>query len=521
MTFWLITLAWACGTTDATPVTEYGPEHAFTLEISALRRDVSALKVRATQDELEVAERLRRHRHTASILRVLALRASDPAILADAKAHLRVAATLGRGGDSKIQRHACEATCELVALEAHDASNLVAARELAETLKGGPCAAEALQLNNGLSAYSAKNAAADWLDRRSRTESATLQKVAVYGLAAESNGKDPAARSVRVVSLFNQPVKFTRRENPSSRRVPRRITFSFENTSISKDLKEELKVTAAGLRGVLIDRDETSAELSFQLSERAKLHHYFLSDPFRLVVDVTPSEDVASDVRAVQTVVLDPGHGGRYDRGAKYEELSEADLVLDLAFRVAADLTRRMPRLRVLLTRQKDKRVTLEQRVAMANASGADLFVSIHLNSATEHVKHGGVTTFVLDTADDEQALKLAARENGTSIAQVKGLSKILANLHRQEQVRASNKLAALVHQSTLRSGRQKIPRLSDRGVRKAMFYVLVGARMPAVLLEASFLTRRQEAEALRTDGYREALATGISDGIVRYARGE
>jgi N-acetylmuramoyl-L-alanine amidase len=181
----------------------------------------------------------------------------------------------------------------------------------------------------------------------------------------------------------------------------------------------------------------------------------------------------------------------------------------------------RLPSTRVVLTREENRFVSLEQRTAMANAVGADAFVSIHLNAAWEDVQHGGVTTFVLDTNDDRQAVRLAARENGTSEHEVGALSRILAGLHRDEQATGSRGLAEHLHASTLAGGRRVLPRLYDRGVRSAMFHVLVGATMPAVLVEASFMTRRDEADALRTEGYRQALAEGIADGIVAYARGD
>ena len=132
---------------------------------------------------------------------------------------------------------------------------------------------------------------------------------------------------------------------------------------------------------------------------------------------------------------------------------------------------------------------------------------------------NGGVATFVLDTDNDRHATRLAARENGTSASEVTGLQRILAGLHRDDQVAASRAAAALVQRTTLVAGRRVIPTLPDRGVKSAMFYVLVGARMPAILVEASFLTQPEEARHLRTERYRQTLAEGIADGVVRYAR--
>jgi N-acetylmuramoyl-L-alanine amidase len=146
------------------------------------------------------------------------------------------------------------------------------------------------------------------------------------------------------------------------------------------------------------------------------------------------------------------------------------------------------------------------------------LFVSIHLN-AWATTDQGGVATFLLDTSDDSQALRLAARENGTEVSAVTELQKVLAGLYRRDQVAQSQRLAEAIHQQTLSAGRSVLPALVDRGVKRAMFYVLVGARMPAVLVEPSFITHPDEAQALTTDAYRDRLAAGIAAGIGRYAR--
>lgn len=226
-----------------------------------------------------------------------------------------------------------------------------------------------------------------------------------------------------------------------------------------------------------------------------------------------------AEASGVSIVVLDPGHGGR-DYGARAKSgLVEATLTLDIANRVRDELGARAKHLRVLLTREEDKMMALEDRVAYANSVAADLFVSIHFNDADEAVTHGGVTTYVLDTTNDVSALKLAARENGSSVADVTGMQAILARIERGSQARASRDLAARVQAGTLAGARMILADLPDRGIKSAGFYVLVGTTMPAVLLEASFLTEPREEAALATDAYRAALARGIAEGIVRYTQ--
>ncbi len=219
----------------------------------------------------------------------------------------------------------------------------------------------------------------------------------------------------------------------------------------------------------------------------------------------------------MQLVVLDPGHGGE-DRGSPgLYGLWEGEVALDLARRVKAALAGFLPSLRVRLTRDADVHIPLEERAGMANALGADLFVSLHLNAATTVVERGGVTTFVLDVENDRNVLRLAAHENGTRTTEVSAMQFLVGSLARKQQEKHSLELAEFVQRNTLASARRFLPKLRDRGVRSAMFYVLVGAQMPAILLEGSFLTQPDEARLLTESAYRSALAGGIARGIVNY----
>ena len=127
------------------------------------------------------------------------------------------------------------------------------------------------------------------------------------------------------------------------------------------------------------------------------------------------------------------------------------------------------------------------------------------------------MTTFVLDVDNDRNVLRLAARENGTSTTDVSPLQFLVGSLARAEQHTESLRLAQHVQRSALLAGRRYLPTLADRGVRSAMFYVLVGAQMPAILVEGSFLTQPDEALLLTEAAYRDAIAEGIARGIVHY----
>jgi len=219
------------------------------------------------------------------------------------------------------------------------------------------------------------------------------------------------------------------------------------------------------------------------------------------------------------TIVLDPGHGGDATGAKGPNGIRESEVALSLALRVRRALSRMLPDVRVVMTRDRDVDLSLEARSALANALDADLFVSIHLNASDSPEDKGGVSTYVLDSTTDAAALRLAAQENGTDEAGVTALQLVLASLYRKDQVEHSRALAHDVQSSLLHSGRKVHPELNDRGVKRALFYVLVGARMPSILVEASFITRPEEAQLLATDRYRQALSDGIAQGIERYVR--
>lgn len=302
---------------------------------------------------------------------------------------------------------------------------------------------------------------------------------------------------------------------PRAHRLARRIVQRFAGRSGAARCVAEARQMARMLRKARPRPGDGRGGTEADASPPAGPHPVIVAD-----AEPKPSRrgPGARGDKGFPTILLDPGHGGD-DRGARHGGLVEARVALDVTRRAARLLAKRLPRARVLMTRHGDDFVSLEQRTAMANAADADVFVSVHLNAADETVERGGVATFVLDVGNDEQALRLAARENGTTMEEVTGLQRILAGLVRRHQSDGSRRLAQTVHGALLARARQVLPKLPDRGVKEAMFYVLVGARMPAVLVEASFLTHPAEARMLRTDRYRQALGDGIAEGILRHVQ--
>ena len=342
-------------------------------------------------------------------------------------------------------------------------------------------------------------------------DKAQLVRIDVYGAATDDTA------GARVVLLFEGAPLFQQKQLPANGILPARIAIELEDVEWGDAVPVSQSVERGGLRRVRLATPNPRVVLDLQPGATGRL--FYLTDPYRIVVDVSAVSRLRQKRRPL--VVLDPGHGGR-EPGAANERhgLVESQVALDLAELTASRLSAIMPRVRVMLTRSTDVDLSLEERCALANAMEADAFVSIHLNASSEPVRKGGVTTFVLDTTNNRQALRLAARENGTRVAEVTGIQSLLAKYHRRTQAEGSRTLAGKIQRHTLKRGRSVLPKLSDRGVRQAMFYVLVGARMPSVLVEASFLTYEPEARALTHRNYRRALADGIASGIASYLLG-
>ncbi len=217
----------------------------------------------------------------------------------------------------------------------------------------------------------------------------------------------------------------------------------------------------------------------------------------------------------ISRVVIDAGHGG-YDPGASGRDLREADVVLDIAQRLA----RRLPRhgVEVVLTRRGDEYVPLMARTELANRVDADLFLSIHVN-ASRRAAARGVETYVLDFATDAESEAVAARENARTTRTLTELPELVRAIATGVKAQESERFAKLVQQRLVGKLRAVDPDLPDLGVKRAPFAVLIGARMPSVLAEVSFLTNRHDARFLATDSYRDLIADALLDAVLRYRR--
>lgn len=276
---------------------------------------------------------------------------------------------------------------------------------------------------------------------------------------------------------------------------------------------------------------------------------FSLKDPFRIVIDVwgkgsngspvnipdtsvaskkttktkqystdnLKSSDIARQLAlGVRKIVIDPGHGGS-DPGAPgyYKNVWEKDIVLKIAKKLAVRL-RDVLKCTVVLTRSTDRKLTLEERTAIANTQRADLFISLHCNAAKNR-KLSGIETYILNLATDEQAIAVAARENATSEKNISDLEYILSDLMKHAKIEESTRLANVVHTAFVGNMKKKYSRINNLGVKRAPFYVLLGARMPSILIETSFLSNKEECKRLMSDAYQTHISNSIALGVQKY----
>ena len=213
----------------------------------------------------------------------------------------------------------------------------------------------------------------------------------------------------------------------------------------------------------------------------------------------------------VRRVIIDPGHGG-HDTGAIGKDgTREKDITLAISQKLADELKERG--LEVILTRDEDRYVKLEDRAQFANDSRGDLFISVHCNSATNRKLHG-VETYTLNISSDRYSIRLAARENSSTEKGISDLQFILADLATKANTGESTRLASQVQKSLVGQLSHDYSNIKDLGTKEALFYVLLGVKMPAILVETSFLSNADEEERLNDEDYQDSVAESIAQGV-------
>jgi N-acetylmuramoyl-L-alanine amidase len=336
---------------------------------------------------------------------------------------------------------------------------------------------------------------------------------------------------------------------------PPRVFVDLQNTRPVEQFKDvTLSFPEDLVRQIRVGRHQgATTRVVLDLQSAARHSVYALYDPYRIIIDFERAAQRDADVvpsatwtsarpalppavapappRAnvqggfslsrqlglgISRVVIDPGHGG-HDPGAQVKSLNEADLVLDIALRLEK-LLLKQPGVEVMLTRRTNVYVPLEERTAIANRAGADLFLSIHAN-ASRNARVRGIETYFLNFAPNSEAEAIAARENAGSARTMHDLPDIVNAIALNNKIDESRDFASFVQSAMYDRLRRANRSTRNLGVKQAPFVVLIGATMPSVLAEISFVTNKQDAILLRTSSYRHHIAEALLTGITRYQK--
>lgn len=352
----------------------------------------------------------------------------------------------------------------------------------------------------------------------------------------------------RVMLELSQEARYEVRrlkEDPA-KGVPARLYVDIQGARVAMTSKDAIPVDDGLLSQVRIGQySEDIVRVVLDMTNLGAHNAFVLPGPYRLVIDiygqkalaptapiVAPAirDDLAKSkvldrsgkpvasappIQGLRKIVLDPGHGGKDPGAIGNGGIAEKDLVLTIARKLAAKLKKEM-NVQVVLTRNDDRFVPLEDRTALANAENADLFISLHMN-ASPNSDARGIETYYLDNTSDEAAIRLAARENSTARKNVSDLQFILSDMTQNLKLEDSITLAHRLQGAAVGGMGKVLGEVKDLGVKKALFYVLVGARMPSVLVEMFFISNREEGHAMSQGLYQDAMVDALFDGIQKY----
>jgi N-acetylmuramoyl-L-alanine amidase len=353
----------------------------------------------------------------------------------------------------------------------------------------------------------------------------------------------------RVMLDLSQDAKYEvrRLKEDASKGIPPRIYVDISSARLAMTSNEPVPVDDGLLRRVRVA--QFSADVVRVVLDMTNLRDhkaFILPEPYRLVIDLQGQKlaettavkepakvDRSSRINApikdtkvsqpmgnasgIRKIVIDPGHGGKDPGAIGVGGVMEKDLVLSVAKKLAAKLTTELG-VQVVLTRKDDRFIALEDRTYMANAEDADLFISLHMNASPNSDAHG-VETYYLDNTTDEAAMRLAARENASARKNISDLQFILSDMTQNMKLEDSITLAHRLQQSVVGGMSKVIGDVRDLGVKKALFYVLVGARMPSVLIEMFFVTHRVEGQVMSREAGQDAMVNSLFEGIQRYGQ--
>jgi len=322
----------------------------------------------------------------------------------------------------------------------------------------------------------------------------------------------------RVVISLTDQVEFSKKRLSN----PDRLYFDLKNSKITTEIKKNISVSNEMLKSVRASQfDADTVRVVLDLEKITDYKIVTLEDPVRVVIDIYGQ--TTTPASAKKRIVIDAGHGGHDPGAVGPKNLYEKDVVLDIALKLR-DLLSNNKNYEIFLTRDKDVFIPLEQRTAIANSKNADLFVSVHANASPRKAAKG-IETYMLNWTNDEEAMKVAARENAISLKKMRQMNKkemdildiIKNDLSRENKRDESIKLAHYIQKNMVSDLNKNYDHIVDLGVKQALFYVLFGAKMPSVLVEVSFISNPLEEKLLSKEDYRGDLAKSISAGITKY----
>lgn len=347
----------------------------------------------------------------------------------------------------------------------------------------------------------------------------------------------------RVVIDVDKEVPYTHRllkKDPAIGK-PQRLYVDVNRARMGANLKPMVPIGDDLLRNARAARHTPdSVRVVLDIKSLDKFKIFSLKNPFRIVLDINgiprkyaskrpfkdavvrpegpiPKGSLAKQLAlGVRRIVIDPGHGGKDPGGVGHDKrILEKNVTLEVSRRLAKVIRQRLG-CEVVLTRETDVFLSLEERTAIANTRSADIFISIHANASRNRYARG-VETYFLNLATDDEAILLAAQENATSTKNISDLEAILSDLMKNAKVNESSRLAGYVQKALVRTLKPKYKGIKDHGVKQAPFYVLLGADMPSILVEIAFISNPKECRRLNTAAYQEDVVDGIVRGIQSY----
>jgi N-acetylmuramoyl-L-alanine amidase len=332
------------------------------------------------------------------------------------------------------------------------------------------------------------------------------------------------------------------KQDPSLHK-PQRLYVDLSNSRLGSDIKRAIPINDDLLSDVRAGQYEPGiVRVAVDIKSYKTYKIFSLKNPFRIVIDVWGIRDEEAKEEepedkdgkkgdkmsagalakqfalGVKKITVDMGHGGDdYGAPGYMKGVHEKDVVLILGKKLATKLRDELG-CEIIMTRNSDKYLTLEERTAIANTKNSDIFISLHTNAARNKNAYG-IETYYLNLATDDESILVAARENATSTKNISDLQSILNDLMQNAKINESSRLAGHVQDAIFQKLSANYDDVKNKGVKKAPFYVLLGAQMPAILIETSFISNKRECLRLLDPDYQELLCDAIINGVRNYIK--